>query len=52
MDLTTAVILLVLLALALIGGLAWTMTSPKRLRPHRPAGGRPAARMRFWRRHR
>jgi hypothetical protein len=49
MSLGLTIVVLVLLALALIAGLALVMSRPTRLRPHRPRGGRPAARMR-WRR--
>jgi hypothetical protein len=52
MGLTATIIVLVVLALVLISGLAYAMSRPKELRPHRPAGGRPSARMRFRRRHR
>ena len=51
MSLGIAIILLVALAVALIAGLWLVMSQPTRLRPHRTRGGRPAARMRWHRRH-
>jgi hypothetical protein len=47
MSLTVAIIILVVLAVALVGGLAFTMSRPTKLKPHRARGGRPAGRMRW-----
>jgi hypothetical protein len=48
MSLTTAIIICVVLAVALIATLAFVMTRPKQLRPHRPSWRRMLA----WRRRR
>jgi hypothetical protein len=47
-SLLTAIIILVVLAVALIGALAFVMTRPSNLRPHRPSWRRVA---RFRRAH-
>jgi hypothetical protein len=47
---TLTVIVLTVLAVALVGVLAFAMSRPAKLTPHRPRGGRPAARMRYRRR--
>jgi hypothetical protein len=49
MSLLTTIIVLVALAVILLTLLAWTMSWPRNLRPHRRRGGRPAARMRRYR---
>lgn len=49
MSLTLVIILLVVLAVGLIGGLAFVMSRPTQMRPHQRRSGRPAARMRFYR---
>jgi hypothetical protein len=48
MSLTIAIIVFVILALALLGLLTGAMAWPRRLHRHKPAGGRPAARMRWF----
>jgi len=40
--LTTIVIVLILLAIALVGGLSFVMSRPTKLRPHKPSRGRIA----------
>lgn len=50
MTLTAWIVLIVVLCAALLGGLAFVMTRPKGLRPHRPRGGRPHVRLRRSRR--
>jgi hypothetical protein len=52
MTLTITIIVLALLALALLSMLTGVMAWPRHLRRHRPAGGRPAARLRGLRRRR
>jgi len=52
MGLTTALILIAVLCVLLLSGLAFAMSRAKRLRPHRPAGGRAPARLRWRRRQR
>jgi hypothetical protein len=47
---TLTVIVLILLAALLVGLLAFAMSRPAKLRPHRRTGGKPAARMRYRRR--
>ena len=49
MTLTIAIIVLILLALGLLGLLTGMMSWPRKLTAHRPAGGKPAARMRRFR---
>jgi hypothetical protein len=52
MGLTVAIVVLAALAIVLLAMLTGMMSFPRRFRPHRPSGGRPAARMRrFPRRH-
>lgn len=52
MGLTITIIVLVVLAVVLLAMLSGLMSWPRNLRPHREGGGRPAARMRrFKRRH-
>jgi flagellar basal body-associated protein FliL len=43
---TVVVILLIVLVVALLGGLAFVMSRASKLEPHRRRDGRPAARMR------
>lgn len=52
MSLTVAIIVIVVLAVALLVVLAVSMDRARRLRPHRAAGGRPPARMRWFSRRR
>jgi preprotein translocase subunit YajC len=47
---TLTVIVLIVLAVVLIALLAFAMSRPAKLRPHRRRGGKPAARMRYRRR--
>jgi uncharacterized iron-regulated membrane protein len=49
MGLIIAIIVLVVLVAALLAMLTGMMSWPRRLRPHRPGGGQPAARMRRFR---
>jgi len=52
MSLTVAIIVLVVLVLGLLGILGGMMSWPRNLTPHRPRGGKPAARMRRFSRRR
>jgi hypothetical protein len=46
MGLTITIVVLVVLAIVLLAMLTGMMSWPRNMRPHRPRGGRPAARMR------
>jgi hypothetical protein len=52
MGLTITIIVLAVLAIVLLGMLTGMMSWPRNMRPHRSRGGRPAARMRRFRRGR